>query len=508
MKRMIMKRIKITAVLLSLGFITSACGGNASGTSGTAGTAGTAPDEPAETGTGQIAGEITVACYDTMSYQTFLEDAAKLFEEKYPGTKVNIDCFSEMPEIKTFEQDGMHISSIQIEDDSQGRADYISKTSTALMSGQGADLLAMDVLPVYKYVESGQLADLSEYMNQDPGFNKSDYRENILNSLTFQNGTWFLPLDYGFDYYTYDSTLMDEQQSSQFGANQAFTSKQLMELGKTLFDGTNRIFSTPAYSQKGGGDLFSLMFRENYRHFINMDTKTANFDDGEFKALINYVKELAEEGYIPKRAGKMMNPEDLTMLTVENQTNRFLFKARNLLSLIQQTYTGPDLKLMIATSNAEKGIETDDEIAGIWSDEAGIVPFSYEQAFGINANSPNKELAWEFLKFLLSYEIQASPGTFDLSLPIHNEARRDKAESTYRMLLTDGGELDQTQKESLQAYTDVVETMSDRINGYTVKDTTIQDMVTQEIGYFFDGNKTADEVCQVLQNKVGLYLNE
>lgn len=456
---------------------------------------------------GEITGEITVSCYDLSMSQSFLEDAARQFEQKYSGTKVNITSFSAMPEVKNSNQDGEQIQAIIQEDDPQGRTDYISKTSTSLMSGQGADLLAMDVLPVYQYVESGQLENLKEYLEQDIDFNSSDYRENILNTLEFQDGIWFLPLDYSFEYFTYDSSLASGQQAAGFGPEQEFTSTQMIETGKSTFNGNHKLYPGPAYLQSGNGDLFSQLFKEHYRSFVDMESKTANFNDGTFKELINSIKDLADDGYISQGIGQA-DSSALLNSAAADPTERFWFKPKNQFSLVSQTYPDSDFRMSISTSDVGSGIEDDDQIAGICAEEAGIVPFSYEQAFGINANSRNKQTAWAFLKFLLSYEIQVSPNMSLLSLPLHNQAREDRAEDLYRMLLRSGRDLDESQKQALNGYLNAVEALSDQINGYTFRDTTIQDMVIKEMEYFFDGTKSADQVCQVLQNKVELYLNE
>lgn len=452
----------------------------------------------------EINGEITISCYDSALYKTFIEDAARQFEQQYPGTKVNIESFSEMPQVKSSEQDGEQVQAIIQEDDPQGRADYISKISTALMSGQGADLLAMDILPINNYVESGQLENLKEYMENDADFNKSDYRENILKALEFQNGMWLMPLDYRFDYYAYDSTLLGEQQN--FGTDQAFSTKQLIEIGKSDFDGNNKIFSAPAYLSSGNGDLFSQLFKENYNTFVDTNNKTANFNDGKFKELIEEVKGLADDGYISHSIST--GSSDLLQSAMETPTERFMFKTKSQFSLIQQTHPDPEFNMMISTSEVGNGIEDDDEIAGICAEDSGVVPFTYDMAFGINANSNNKQTAWEFIKFLLSYEIQASPEMSVISLPINNQARADRAEDLYKMLLTGGTDLGETEKQALNNYLEAVESMSDQMNGYTFKDSTIQDMVTSEMAYYFDGTKSSDQVCEVLQNKVDLYLNE
>ena len=51
------------------------------------------------------------------------------------------------------------------------------------------------------------------------------------------------------------------------------------------------------------------------------------------------------------------------------------------------------------------GNEDHDKRLGLITNENGKVNFNFFQAFGINANSDNKALAWAFVKYLMSEEI-------------------------------------------------------------------------------------------------------
>jgi ABC-type glycerol-3-phosphate transport system substrate-binding protein len=91
---------KAVSVVLSLLLIIllSACGGAASSDAVTSGrepasasSDGLAADLPPIQISGNIGGDITVSAYDTMMSKAFLEDAARLFMEKYPGTTVIIE---------------------------------------------------------------------------------------------------------------------------------------------------------------------------------------------------------------------------------------------------------------------------------------------------------------------------------------------------------------------------------------------------------------------------------
>jgi hypothetical protein len=68
--------------------------------------------------------------------------------------------------------------------------------------------------------------------------------------------------------------------------------------------------------------------------------------------------------------------------------------------------------------------------------------------------------------------------------------------------------LDAGLEAGLKEYIAVTEALSDRINYLPVRDTTVNDMITAELRYFFSGDREAEEVAAVLQNKVDLYLNE
>jgi multiple sugar transport system substrate-binding protein len=166
--------------------------------------------------------------------------------------------------------------------------------------------------------------------------------------------------------------------------------------------------------------------------------------------------------------------------------------------------------VQIENAGTLRNITEDDEIAGIAASADGVVPFNYSKAFGMNGQSKNKALAWAFLKHLLSKESQLSTALSTDALPIHNEARREKAELLFSgAFMGRGGQpLNDQLKERLEQYRTTVETMSDQINGFVLRDSAIDDMIMAETRYFFDGSRSADEAARTVQNKADLYLNE
>jgi len=456
----------------------------------------------------EIKGEISVSAYDSMNYRSYLEEAARLFEARYTGTKVNIETFSAMPEIRTGGQGDDQMVMVQIQDDPQSRADYISRVNTNIMSGTGADIYAMDILPLHKFTENGTLENLEPYMNADPGFDKGGYRGNILDAVRYRNGTWFMPLDYDFNYFTYDTALVPAEIGNNLGIDKSFSSEDLLKIGMGLYDGSYKIFNLNDYS-RGPRSMFNVLLGENIGSYLNMEAKKSNFVDGSFAAMLDSVKDYGRQGLIPQGVTGQQDSGLLRQRTAVSPTDRFYFKQYSAVNLLSRFARNFGIIRRMAEGGMAMGVDTDDEIAGIQANAGGSVPFTYSRAFGINSRSKNKETAWAFLRFLLSREMQVSADTLSGSFPVNNEAREESLELSFSgMFRNSNGVLSEQQRRGLEDYKTAVETLSDRINSFVIEDTSVNDMIAQEARYFFEGSRTAEETARVLHNKVDLYLNE
>jgi ABC-type glycerol-3-phosphate transport system substrate-binding protein len=368
----------------------------------------------------------------------------------------------------------------------------------------------MDVLPLHKFTESGTLENLEPYMEADPGFNKQDYRQNILEALRYKGGVWFLPMDYSFNYFAYDSTLVPAQIAAGFGPDKRWSTEELFRLAMPLYDGTYKLFNAMDFV-RGPGGMFNQLMNENMQSFVNLETGRANFADGSFSSLLGSVRNYAEQGYIPKGiTGQQNGP--VMRATMEEPTDRFFFKLNSSASLMVQFARSLGLRMLMMSGGTSAGIEADDEIAGIQANADGSVPFTYSQGFGINSQSKNKATAWAFIKYLLSNEMQLSSNLLNLGLPLNNEARAERTELTFsnlfNMIGASGTTLNDQQRQALDRYKAAVEMLSDRINTYMVQDSSLNDMILPEVQYFFAGTRSADEAARVLQNRADLYLSE
>lgn len=520
-----MKKIVSILCVFMLVFSMTACNNNTAGPTpaegakekNSASSNGNAQSENTETSSGNPEGEITVSCYDSVTYKDFLELAAQSFEAQYPGTKINIQTVSLMGEIKSSESDGNTKKVIEAANDEQEEIDYINKINTELMSGNGPDVLAMDIVPIYKYVNNGQLEDLQPYINNDSTFNMGDYRKNIFDSLKYKGGQYVFPIDYSFNYYEFDSTLLDESAQSNFKGHKGYTISQLADIGKPSFekDSDKKMFGI-TNSQNQDINMLNELMEENYLHYIDLENKKANFNDGKFAALLETAKSYETNNYIvPTTADS-----DKSMSDFETDTDaRNLYKFKGSMSLLTGYLLRDGIEISIPLFGTTPSVETNDKIAGIQMGENGDVKFNYTQGYGINAASSNKALSWEFIKFLASAEMQESLQLFFpsgiITLPIHNEARMKKLEDGIRLSLfmpdedaLKNAELTEQQKQDYAELVENTEKFSDMINTYYFKDTTANSIIKSEVKNFFNGSKTAEETAASIQSKLEMYFNE
>jgi ABC-type glycerol-3-phosphate transport system substrate-binding protein len=286
-----------------------------------------------------------------------------------------------------------------------------------------------------------------------------------------------------------------------FGVDKAWTAEELLALAIPLYDGTYKLFNMV----DGSGGMFYRLLNENVENFVNLETGRPNFTDGVFSRLLSSVSDYGRQGYIPRGVTGQQDAGQLMQQAMSTPTDRFFFKLNNGISLISQFGRSVGIRMAIGTGSTARGIESDDEIAGIQANADGFVPFGYSMAFAVNSQSKNKETAWAFMKFLLSKETQLSTNPYFLSL--NNEAREEKAELVFSQY-NPSRTLNEQQRQAIEAYRAALERLSDMINTYTVRDTNINDMIIAEAQYYFDGTRGADEVARIIQNKADLYLSE
>ena len=513
--------------------------------------------------TAPLTGEITVGSYDSMRYGAHMEAAAKKFMEKYPGTVVNISTFSSMPEMQVINsEDGSMVTAMVVAtDNTSAEADYLQALNTSLMSGGGADVLAIDVLPYYKYAEAGQLLDMSALMDADPAFSRDDYYANVFDAMRYNGGQYILPLDFTFNYLTYDKGLLSDPQKDALAGKALLTYDDLLSIG--AMDFTPREDLSVLSETKAA--LFQNLFAANLSSFINLADKTCDFTSGAFETLLADTVRYDEAGYLFPTPELMNGGNDAFITSGAVAAIRLgatggstYFSSNMSLMLMNHFNTSEDGGEMAFTIG---GANTDNhEIAGLLANNEGKAEVNYMQAFGINANTKNARLAWEFIKFLLSEDEQLS--IHIIGTPVHRAAAAEDVKQEITMLSRfsgfagsvsmsgggsvtiagdfgadsgdtgtggsapgfsvggpirfDGGEdaplvravLDEKQTDVFNRYMAQLNTFLADLRTHTVEDTSLTAIVQTEADRFFAGEISANDAARNAQSKISLILSE
>lgn len=477
-------------LLLGLQLLLAACSGpNEGGAAGDAGgkeapetaQSGTPGGEEAEgSTTGEPSGPVKLV-FATVNPSPQLKASVKKYESLHPN--VTIELTATQSEFKDIDSQLANMEK------------YVTATNTALLAGKGPDLLELDLLPTDKYASRGLLADLNELMAKDKTFRESDYFANVLENSRIGGGLYAMPMSFYLE-----ALIGDEEAIGKSGAKIddskwtwdefANLTRQMTEKGEIK----HGIVSTELY-------LLGEMVDENYALFVDEAARKAKFDSPAFTSMLERVKSMFDDGVaasLEQRGTDKQTPTYFQQAEIQSLTDFAV--------LMSHSFDG-HAKLYTSPHAPELG-------AGGY--------FRTAQTVGINAASPNKEAAWEFIEFLVSEEEAAvtdgnSSSAYSISdisfggFPINRVAYRKQivlARESGSVTLApngpaDGGtfETDDAQLEQLEQY------LAGAVHpvGKTSK---VNEIVTEESEAFFKGQKSAATVAKLIQSKISLYLNE
>lgn len=469
------KSWKMGSLVLLCAALTACAGGNG-GNEGAQAASGDAP----KTADGKTAVTMTV-----MTKDRFLTEAEQKFEAAHPDIDVQIE---EIVPADTSSGD-----KIMVKTGPGGAAGgpkpedvdkYVNSVNTAIMSGNASDIIAVENLPVDKYVDKGLLADWNELAAGDSGFNKSDYYENIFNGVSNGNGWYGIPTSVSLDAMLGDASLLQRNGMD----DRTWTWDQFVGLlEKTKEDGKYGIANMePA-------QLLQLLAESVYGELVTKDGSSASFDAAAFRTYMENVKKLYDEGIATSEQMGM----DSSSFSRTNMANPL-------------------------TAALKVGGESRDLLRPPGTGEDEGIPFKSNQVLALNAKSKAKDAAWAFVKYLLSDEMQSSLSLSNF--PVHRAAVKNKLVETQQMLQNQGsGDSGGGKKMRIQLkgpdgqaitpeLTDediqrVVDLMPS-VGKYSNKDPKVMSMITEESAAYFSGSKSSDAVAKSLANRINTYLNE
>ncbi len=359
----------------------------------------------------------------------------------------------------------------------------VTQMNNEIISGAGPDIIDFSAGNGDIYIAKGILEDLNPYI-EAAGIKKENYVEKAFNA--YAEGDKLYGIVPSF------SVLTVIGKTADVGEKQGWTIDDVMSLMESKPEGTE-LFS---YSSKE--TMLYYLCNLSLDSFINWETGECNFNDGYFEKVLEFANQFPkeieyseEDESVPSKiqSGKLLLQE-IGISDMENyQMYAMMF--------------GEPTTFIGFPSNGGTG--------------SYISP---SNAMGINAKSENKDGAWEFIKTFIEEDYQKN--SIEWSFPVLRSALDAQFEEamTAEYEEIDGEKVEQPKTSwgwddfnadiyaAKQEEVDAVKALIDSADGIISTNEEISNMITEEAAAYFEGQKSAKDVADVVQSRVQIYVNE
>ncbi len=363
-----------------------------------------------------------------------------------------------------------------------------------LVRGQGCDLLALTPGYLETLSDKGSLEDLAPYLEGSGKVNREDLFEGVLEAGTA--GGKLMGILPGFKV----NAILAEKGSTKDGG---WTVEEYLAL-------IDRYPDVPLSASALPDAIYVWLMNELSalpESFVDWDQRTCRFDCEDFIQTMEMLKNYAKRCQEAPPVDPAMSPADrLYQKQVQTMAetidyDQYFVKYQDILDAFRDAY----------------------ELAG-WPNQEGEARYPMPDFLGktvlysMNAASAKKEGAWCFLEYLLSdyQETMAQKGRdgFPARRDITERLLQDEveAELTANYLVNNyytgesrpkRGNFTEADKEQLLYILDhAVPSIG------LAKDRILWDIFVEELNAYMAGDKTAEEMAHVIQNRAATYLNE
>ncbi|MEF2246639.1 ABC transporter substrate-binding protein [Paenibacillus sp. IITD108] len=455
-------KIKGLLVMLIMLMVTSACSGNNGGSLPVGGESGGTDKPQAQAGNKKT---VVIAVQGS---NPFLEAAAEQFEQEHDDIDIEIKSYMAMPEASG---GGMSaaISQADIEK-------YVQTVTTQIMAGKGSDLILMENLPLSKLVEKKVLVNLYDWMEKDSSFARSDYYENVFKAAQDGDGLYALPIAVNIDVIQGRADLLEkagieiDEGTWTWEQFKAISKKAKEQIGQEYYAFIN-VFPL---------NLLISYMEDNYAELVQPNGKV-NFDSDLFREMMRQIKSMYDENVLQAEFTYDYDKAIFSQMTLSSpeETMRLMSADK------YQFFKGP----------TSKG-------------ESSGIPYRSWVNLGLNSKSKVQQEAWAFLKFLLSEQIQQSPALS--GFPVNKKIAEKRLDDAAAKLAS--GQLeyafDAVEPAAAKKKAEEVKKLLEHTGAKLSLDFKVQSIAIEEFNAYMSGQKSAEEVSKLIQNRVTTYLNE
>ena len=375
--------------------------------------------------------------------------------------------------------------------DYSGEDSYTNAVQTMnadIVSGKCPDIIDFSNGNVENYIAKGVVEDLYPFMEADAEINKEDYLDNVLHAYEKNGKLYAMPPRF------YISTVMAKV--ADVGDKQHITLEEVMELSENLPEGVE------LYQYASKSSVLGSIFRMNMDVFVNWETGECKFNGEEFIRALEFANTFPKE-YVWS--------EDVPSVPTQIREGKLVMMEVSLSSMQEfQMYTG-----MYGEPVAFIGFPTSKE-SGTYLSSAGAL-------LAMSSKSPYQDGVWQFIRMSLTKEAQEKNSKSSYGFPVMKSAldkmfETDMEEEYYEG--PDGEKVKQPKTTwgyddfSIDIYAATEEEVAamrkliESAHSTSRYDVQMSNIIEEETAAFFEGQKSAKDVADIIQSRVQIYVNE
>ena len=372
------------------------------------------------------------------------------------------------------------------------RADATVRMNNDILSDSCPDILDLADLNLNALASKGLFADLNDYLENSSLLKRSDILDSLLTAYTIENKLITIPSHFSL------KTLMGWR--SAVGDDMGWTLEELITYAEAhpeaeLFDNTSR------------DEIIQYLMSYNENAFIDWHSGTCHFDSDNFKQLLKFAGRFpAEPPQSPEQSS--------TPVRIQNG---------EVLLLVEDIAEFDSIQLPLEIYHNEGtciGFPASDGSAGCM-----LIPYG---AYAITVKSDLKEGAWAFIESLLASQ-DAEASFFPSKKDTLAEKAADAVTPEYltdeagEILLGENGEPIPKESGMAIAYSDweytyhiptleeadLILRLIEAAKPVSFSEANeVVKIINEEAEGYYLGQKTAEEVMEIIQNRVRIYVNE
>lgn len=375
---------------------------------------------------------------------------------------------------------------IEIKDYSS-EEDAVTKMNADIVAGNVPDIMCLSNLPVEQYIEKGMLEDLTPYVEKDAEIKEGDFIPAVLEAMKTDGKLYYVSPSFQVHTMLAAKDLVGEKSG--------WTFQEMFDLLESQKDDVR-----PFHTQEKTSMLSSFLWYCN-SDFIDWRTGECKFDSQEFKGIL----ELCNKG---------KNENEVDYENEESEPSAI--KSGKVLFTVSSVGLD-EIQLY------KKMYNRDITFVGLPNAQKEGSYFTFNSGMGIYSKSEMKEGAWEFLRTLMTKDYQGKQASFAYEAPTRQDAfdMMIKARTATENYTDEYGnevyvyqsgwgwddltvEIGPAPKEDVEMYKALI----DSTHRVLSSNDALFEIILEEAGAYFAGDKDVNETAEIIQNRVKTYVNE